>query len=276
MYKLFAIIGIGCGALGIAGVSAQGLAPLPEKQHEFIVVCHRGDHTHAPENTLAAFSNSIADGADFIEIDLRTTVDSQLVIMHDASVDRMTNGKGQVKDMPFDTIRQLKIRDRVHPEWGEFQVPTFQEVLALAKGKINIYLDFKNAEPAVAYKMILAAGMEKHVVVYLNAVPQYYKWRQVAPQMPLMSSLPGNVRDTASLRAFLDKAPIEILDGDYNQYTTDMVTLATRTGHWVLPDIQGAKEGPALWDIPIKEGVRALQTDHPADLISYLKSLHLR
>ncbi|TDX00129.1 glycerophosphodiester phosphodiesterase family protein [Dinghuibacter silviterrae] len=262
--------------LAAATAMAQHLAPLPEKDHRFIVACHRGDHTHAPENTLAAFTNAIADGADFIEIDLRTTVDSQLVIMHDASLNRMTNGKGLVKDLPFDTIRALQVTDRAHPEWGSFPVPTFREVLALAKGKINIYLDFKNAEPAVAYKMIVEAGMEKHVVVYINAVQQFYKWRQVAPDMPLMVSLPGYVKDTASLNGFLSKTPVEILDGDYSQYTADMVTLATQTGHWVFPDVEGPNETPALWDIPIKEGVRALLTDHPADLIKYLESQGLR
>ena len=56
-------------------VCAQLPNPLPKLRHGFIVVSHRGDHTHAPENTLAAFTNAIEAGADYVEIDLRTTVD---------------------------------------------------------------------------------------------------------------------------------------------------------------------------------------------------------
>ena len=245
-------------------------------KHRFIVVAHRGDHTHAPENTLEGFSNAIKEGVDFIEIDLRTTVDSQLVIMHDASVDRMTDGKGLVKDMTLEAIRKLKIKDRVHPEWGEFQIPTFKEVLALSKSKIHIYLDFKNADPAAAYKEIVDAGMEKEVVVYINAVPQYFKWRQAAPEMPLMVSLPDSVKDTVSMKNFLSQFRVEVLDGNYNQYTEDMIAVAGKMGYWVLPDIEGPKESPAVWDSPIQKGIRALQTDHPVDLINYLQTLGLR
>jgi glycerophosphoryl diester phosphodiesterase len=66
-------------------VPALQLNPMPAPRHPYIVVAHRGDHEHAPENTLAAFANAIKAGVDYVEIDLRTTVDSQLVIMHDAS-----------------------------------------------------------------------------------------------------------------------------------------------------------------------------------------------
>src|SRR5580700_7346237 len=156
--KKFSLLFLMTAALGSAKSqapapsTAQALAPLPAPRHAFTISCHRGDHTHAPENTLAAFGNAIKIGADYIEIDLRTTRDSQLIIMHDASVDRMTDGKGVVKDMDFDMLSNLKVTDKAHPAWGEFKIPLFKEVLALSKGKINIYLDFKNADPAAAYK----------------------------------------------------------------------------------------------------------------------------
>src|ERR1700744_3035163 len=97
----------------------QTPAPLPAPRHAFTVVCHRGNHTHAPENTLTAFENAIKAGADYVEIDLRTTVDSQLVIMHDATVNRLTNGTGLIKDMRSDTLSRHSGKDRTHPEWGE-------------------------------------------------------------------------------------------------------------------------------------------------------------
>lgn len=69
---------------------------LPKGKNRFIVIAHRGDHTNAPENTLAAYLHAIDDGADFVEIDLRTTKDSQLVIMHNATIDHMTGHEGAV------------------------------------------------------------------------------------------------------------------------------------------------------------------------------------
>lgn len=258
-----------------AGVQ-HTLAPLPRARHPFIVVAHRGDHTQAPENTLAAYANAIKNGVDYVEIDLRTTVDSQLVIMHDASVDRMTSGKGLIKDMTYDSLRRLKVKDRAHPEWGESDIPTFDEVLRLCKGKIYIYLDFKNADPAVAYKEIVRYGMEKEVVVYINAPQQFYGWRKAAPAMPLMVSLPRTVRDTAALSDFLDKYHPDILDGGFDEYTAEMVKMATDKGYLVLPDIQGANEGPAVWEPAVQKGIKALQTDHPGDLIAWLKEKRLR
>lgn len=251
-------------------------APLPVRKHPFIVVAHRGDHTRAPENTLPAYANAIKAGADYVEIDLRTTADSQLVIMHDASVDRMTDGKGLVKDMRLDSLQRLKVKDKMHPEWGESAIPTFREVLQLCKGKVYVYLDFKNADPAAAYREIVAQGMEKQVVVYINAPAQFVGWRKAAPAMPLMVSLPKSVRDAAALKDFLNKYHPEILDGGYEEYTSAMVSLATGMGYTVLPDIQGADEGPAKWESAIQKGFTGLQTDHPGELVAWLKQKQLR
>jgi glycerophosphoryl diester phosphodiesterase len=255
---------------------AQVVNVLPKPKHTFIVVAHRGDHEHAPENTLAAFANAIKAGVDYVEIDLRTTVDSQLVIMHDASVNRMTGGSGMIRDMTYDAIRALKVKDKIHPEWGEFEIPAFEQVLALCRGKIHIYLDFKNADPAVAYKEIVKYGMERQVIVYINEEKQFYQWRAAAPAMPLMVSLPGTIRDTAALDTFLNKVHPEILDGNYSQYNEDMIKAANEQGYIVLPDIEGPNENPAFWDKALQKGFTGVQTDHPEELIDYLKEKNIR
>jgi glycerophosphoryl diester phosphodiesterase len=87
-------------------------AMVPEAKHKFIVIAHRGDHVNVPENTLAAYENAIKNRVDYVEIDLRTTKDSVLVIMHDATVDRMTNGKGKISDLTYAELRKLKIIDK--------------------------------------------------------------------------------------------------------------------------------------------------------------------
>lgn len=274
-HTFYRLLAIAAGIFPFAA-DAQSLAPLPSPKHNFIVVSHRGDHTQAPENTLKAYANAIKAGADYVEIDLRTTVDSQLVIMHDASVDRMTSGKGLVKELTYDSLRRLKVSNKEHPEWGEFDIPTFSQVLDLCKDKIYIYLDFKNADPAVAYKEIVRHGMERQVLVYINAPLQFTGWRNAAPAMPLMVSLPRTVRDTATLNTFLDKYHPEVLDGNFDEYSPEMVQAAKERGFLVLPDIQRAGEGSVLWEQAVQKGIRALQTDHPGDLVAWLKEKGLR
>ncbi|HTQ64269.1 MAG TPA: glycerophosphodiester phosphodiesterase family protein [Puia sp.] len=276
MHRLFKFFEIGICLISYGYINAQTLKPLPAIRHNFIVVAHRGDHTHAPENTLKAFENAILDSADYVEIDLRTSLDSQLIIMHDASVDRMTDGKGFVKDMNLESLKKLRVQDKVHPERGEAAVATFKEVLQLCKGRINIYLDFKNAEPAVAYKEIIQSGMEKQVIVYINEEEQYYKWRKTAPDMPLMVSLPDHIRDVESMKNFLEKYQVEILDGDYDQYSVDMIRTVGQLGYLVVTDIQGMDEAPAKWNLAIEKGIRGLQTDHPKELIDYLSARGIR
>jgi glycerophosphoryl diester phosphodiesterase len=257
-------------------INAQFADNIPKTAHHFIVVAHRGDHTHVPENTIAAFEAAVKEGADYAEIDLRTTLDSQLIIMHDASVDRMTDGRGLVKDMTLEEIRKLKVKDKIHPDWGEFDIPLFKEVLELCRGRINIYLDFKDASPAETYKEIRKYGMEKNVVVYLNREEQFYDWRKSAPAMPLMVSLPDEVKDTAGMKHFLQNIHVEILDGDFDKYSGEMLMFAAKSGYLVLPDIQGKNENPSLWDIAIQKGLKALQTDHPGELINYLQEQGIR
>ena len=248
---------------------------LPAAKHKFIVVAHRGDHTQVPENTLAAYENGIKNGVDFVEIDLRTTKDSVLVIMHDGSVDRMTNGKGNVSDLTYAEIRQLKVVDKTKGTGKLYDIPTFEEVLKTCKDKVGIYLDFKNASVQQAYDMIKKYGMEKQVVVYTNAPSQYVDWKKLVPSMPLMLSMPDNIKTVEQLKDFIGKYPLDILDGDYSDYTPALLQAAKESGLAVWPDIQSANEDKN-WDKALDLGFKGLQTDHPKALIEYLEKKGLR
>src|SRR5450755_180942 len=74
---------------------------------QIIAISHRGEHLQRPENTLPAFLEAIRVGADFIEVDVRTTSDGKLVLSHDATVDRCTNGHGAVSAMTFEEVEAL-------------------------------------------------------------------------------------------------------------------------------------------------------------------------
>jgi glycerophosphoryl diester phosphodiesterase len=252
--------------LSFLHVTAQ-TAKIPEAEHAFTVIAHRGDHLDVPENTLAAFKRAIDDEADFVEVDLRTTKDSVLIIMHDATVDRMTNGKGNVSELTYAEIKKLKIKD---PK-SNYTVPTFEEVLRLCRNKIYVYLDFKNANVPQTFELIKKYKMERQVIVYINEPFQYFEWRKYAPSIPLMKSLPAGITTEASLKNFLAESPVELLDGDYTDYTAPVLQAAKRLDVAVWPDIQGAGEDKN-WDKALDMGFTGLQTDHPSALIQYLTS----
>ena len=84
---------------------------------------HRGEHHHHPENSLPAIEAAAGAGVDYVELDIRTTSDGQLVLMHDATVNRMTNGKGKVAEMTFDEIRALDLSARFPGQFPGLKVP---------------------------------------------------------------------------------------------------------------------------------------------------------
>src|SRR5215472_16636271 len=118
-------------------------APISAQARHVVAIAHRGEHLHNPENTMPAFQEAVRLGADYVEVDVRTTADGKLVLSHDASVDRCTNGKGEVAKMTFDEIRALDAGVKKGPEFAGTKIPAFDEVLDCARRKINIYVDVK-------------------------------------------------------------------------------------------------------------------------------------
>ncbi|EHQ25874.1 glycerophosphoryl diester phosphodiesterase [Mucilaginibacter paludis DSM 18603] len=248
--------------------------PIPAPRHRFTVIAHRGDHVLFPENTLAAYEQAIKHGADYVEIDLRTTKDGELVSLHDARIDRMTNDTGMVKNKMLADIEKLSIKTK--DKTLNLHIPTFKQILALCKNKIYIYIDFKEADPAVVYPLLKQYGMEKQVLVYINKPEQFTQWRAVAPQMPLMLSLPDDVKDSVTLMRFMDQYHPDVLDGDFKQYNNELVAWAKKHHLPAWPDGQSGAEGPEVWDMAVARGLTGLQTDHPEAFINYLTQKGLR
>ena len=97
---------------------------------------HRGAAGHDPENTLAAIQKGIALGVDFVEIDVRRTADGVLVVLHDETVNRTTNGKGRVDRLSLQEVKKLNTGNGEH-------IPTLEEVLKMVAGKAGLMLELK-------------------------------------------------------------------------------------------------------------------------------------
>lgn len=96
---------------------------------------HRGFCSRYPENTLLAFEKALAEGVDGIENDVQLTKDGQIIIMHDESIDRTTNGKGWVKDYTLAELKELDASERFGSQFGVQRVPTLREYLELVKNE---------------------------------------------------------------------------------------------------------------------------------------------
>lgn len=255
-------------------VNAQrGSVSLPFSKNRLIVIAHRGDHVKAPENTTAAIENAIKSGADYVEIDLRTTKDGRLILHHDSTVDRMTNGTGKVSELTWAEMKKLKVFNKKIPDQKAGVTPLFTEVLKLCRNQINIYLDFKDADVAEAYRQIKAAGMERQIVVYVNSPGQYKEWRDIAPGMALMTSVPDHIRTKEQLAAFFRDTKIQVVD---NLTDKDMLEVANTYGVEIWKDVQGKDEGPQLWEQTTRAGVQGLQTDNLGALVKFLNENGLR
>ncbi len=256
---------VACASFALPALAQHSAHPaLPHSKHKTVVIAHRGNHVSAPENTLASTREAISCGADYVEVDLRTTKDGHLVALHDAKVDRTTNGTGKIADMTWPEVEELQVFNR---NKKTHRIPEFKEILALCKGKINIYLDFKEADVAETWKQIKAAGMEHQIVVYLNKEEQYSQWKQVAPEMPLMTSLPDEITNKEQLAAFLHQMHIQVVD---NVANPELLKAAKEHGISVWLDVQSPTEGPASWNEALHKGVQGLQTDKPAEMVSYI------
>ncbi len=109
-----------------------------------LVWAHRGASGYAPENTLEAFAKAVDMKADGIELDVQMTKDGQLVIHHDETVDRVSNGKGFVKDYTYDELVKLNVNKKF-PEYGKVNIPTLEEVYQLIKDTdLLINVELKN------------------------------------------------------------------------------------------------------------------------------------
>jgi glycerophosphoryl diester phosphodiesterase len=244
-------------------------AELPVSRHAFTVIAHRGDHSHAHENTLTSIENAIRAGADYVELDVRRTVDGQYVLMHDGTVDRMTDGHGPVSKLTLQQLQSFHVRDRRRPQIPEDHIPTFNEALSAIKGRVNLYLDFKEGDRREVTKAIREAGVTNQVLVY-DGIEAVAEWRRVAPELPLIVSLPDKVNTPEQLASFVSKFGVEVLDGPWKDYSAEMVSAAHKTKARIWPDIQTAQEDSSYFEKIMSLGFTGVQTDHPEELISWL------
>jgi glycerophosphoryl diester phosphodiesterase len=112
-------------------------------RYPLLVIAHRGASGSAPENTLAAFAAALAVGADMVELDVHLSRDGEVMVIHNDSVDRRTNGTGMVADMTRAELQRLDAGSWFSERFGGEPIPALEEVLSLAKGRLRVNVEIK-------------------------------------------------------------------------------------------------------------------------------------
>ncbi|MDX1905994.1 MAG: glycerophosphodiester phosphodiesterase family protein [Bacteroidia bacterium] len=264
-----------------------------------LVVAHRGDWRHAPENSLRAVRNCLSMGVDIVEIDIQMTRDSQLIVMHDKTLDRTTTGKGAVSDWPLDSIRTLYLKNGMGHASPD-RVPTLEEVMHYVKGKpILVNLDKAWSYLPQTYAVLKKTGTVDQGIFKAGLT------------LPELRAAHGNLMDSIHFMPMVYPPTYKMYAGFSDlspmAYTTSFTTAMHVIGCEVIVDTDSAatlevirmlnRQGVSVWintlwpqlcaghqddlaeDDPdahwgwaITRGANIIQTDRPAALIAYLRS----
>lgn len=150
-----------------------------------MLVAHRGFSSVAPENTLVAFEEALSLRPDAVELDVRASKDGRLVIMHDAKVDRTTNGTGAIAEMTLAELKKLDAGSKKDARYAGERIPTLRESLELVKDRAWLFVEIKveGIEKAVLDE-IRAAGMLGQVVVISFYDKPLSIFKEMEPLLP--------------------------------------------------------------------------------------------
>ncbi|MEM2788651.1 MAG: glycerophosphodiester phosphodiesterase family protein [Candidatus Bathyarchaeia archaeon] len=228
------------------------------------VIGHRGAAGLEPENTLRSIRKAIEIGVDRVEIDVRVTKDGRLVVIHDETVDRTTNGHGYVRDMTFEEIRKLDAGK------GE-KVPTLEEALNLTRGKVILQIELKVAEATEpTIELIEENGAEREVVITSFIHSLLKKVRYLNPAIRT-GALFFDVQEDIFERTI--SACAEAIHIYYRNITPKLVENAHKRGLKVVawnPDEVGDMKRI------ISLGVDAIGSNRPDILINLLREMGMR
>lgn len=128
-----------------------------------LIVAHRGHHATSPENSIASIDDAVSIGAHIVELDVRRTADGRYILMHDSTIDRTTNGSGQVSKMSWSEMSGLLLMHGIRPT-GE-RIPTLREALEACRGRVLVNIDLKSGDLTEVASIVSELGMADHTIL---------------------------------------------------------------------------------------------------------------
>ncbi|SFJ72331.1 glycerophosphoryl diester phosphodiesterase [Paenibacillus sp. UNC496MF] len=228
------------------------------------VGAHRGASAYAPENTMAAFERGLACGAELIELDVQLTKDGEIVVFHDLTVDKTTNGRGPLRDYTLAELRALDAGSWFSADFAGERVPTLEDVLVWARDRIRLSIELK--QPADRLDPALARRTARLVAEHgMNGQAQLMSFRH---------DLVKAVRDvnqdvlTAAISAHAIERPIalleelgaQILNTPLQHLSAERVAELHGRGFYVYGSMS---DDPAVFARLMAMGVDAMDTNVP-------------
>ncbi len=231
-------------------------------------VAHRGAAGYAPENTLAAFDKAVEMKSDYIEIDVQQSKDGELVIIHDTTVDRTTDGSGKVGDLTFEQLRTLDAGSWMGKQFAGEKLPTFDEILDRYHGKTGILIEIKAPELYPGIEERVAAELkERNLDLPQNEkiIIQSFNFESMKKMNKLLPKVPIGVltasKDNTSLQKLQEFAEYaDYFNPHYSIVTEELVdnvhTLGMKISSWTVRSQKTA-------DFLLNMDVDAIITDYP-------------
>ena len=255
-----------------------------------LVVSHRADWRNAPENSLQAIQNCIDMGVDMVEIDLNKTKDGQLIVMHDRTLNRTTNGKGMASDYTLDQIKKLVLKNGAGCK-TRHKVPTFEEVMLLCKGKVMVNVDKGYDYFKEAYAILEKTGTVNQCVIksdypYEKVVEENGEVLEKMVFMPVVNlNKEGAEKIIDDYLKNLKPVAFELVFNDDSSEVLRLIKKVKDSGAKIFintlwPELCGGhdddravelKEPEESWGWVINQGAKLIQTDRPALLLDYLR-----
>lgn len=244
-------------------------------KNNILVCAHRSFHNNAPENSLLSIKKAIEANIDIIEIDVRTTKDSVLVLMHDNDIDRMTNGKGKINQYTYQELQKfnLKSNDSITNE----KIPLLLDALKLSKGKVIPNLDLKAVNYNQLHQMLKSVGMEHEVISYIGKKDKIQEMFSIDPYYAILP-LSNTIEDITYFISN-DNSPLQHFTDE--SFTKELMDIAIKNKQLVFintlwdEDKEFAKGDAKRMDDVINLKPAIIQTDYPKLLIDYLQSKNL-
>lgn len=269
------------------------LAAFHRNGHPFYTVAHRGIWGPAPENSLSAFQNCLDEGIYLIETDFQKTKDGRLVILHDSTVDRMTNGTGAVSSFDLADLRSLSLKEGnggPDARLTDEKIPTFSEALSLLKDKAMINADkswdyrheiCEIVEEADAFDDVLLKSRQP-----ASEVLEFFKTQKKALHyMHLIDD-----HNLSQLDKLLKNCPLSAIEILFHSETDQVISketvqkIRTHTNVWcnALDDGENAGHNDSVslldpargWGWLLDRGVNIIQTDCARKLTEYATKWH--
>jgi glycerophosphoryl diester phosphodiesterase len=260
----------------ILAFAVLGMTTLPVPAFEFFqpvqpprrcqVMVHRGQMHQAPENTAPAIEHAIRDLLEWVEVDVRLSKEGVHVLVHDSTVDRITDGAGQVADLTVKQLKQLDAGSKFAPRFAGTRILTLAECLALSKQRINLYLDCKQIAPQQLVAEIEAAGMTDQVVVF-DSISTLQQIRELSQGR--IAVMPKWHPAAGEQAPWLDELRPAIVEIDAPQITPGICATFHNRGIRVQAKVLGPWDHSAVWERMLTAGVDYVQTDLPEEFLAF-------